>query len=224
MTTPSSPAGLLHGGMGYLEESGAAQYLRDARTTTIYEGTTGIQANDLLGRTVARDGGRTIRALIGRIRGDAVRLHDMKVDPTLAVVSQALGDAVNALDESVTWIPENIAEYPERFAAGATDFLRLSGTVVAGWLHARLAEAALAQLRAKSQDTEYLSAKLFAGTSFRDPGPRCCDRVARHYAQRLVGGIDAERGAALSTNAGLWSFFRGARKCCLRGASGSIQG
>ena len=186
----------VHGGMGYVEESGAAQYLRDARITTIYEGTTGIQANDLLGRKVARDEGRAIRALIERIRADAARLHDIKGDPTLAVVSQALGGAVTALEEGVTWILSNIGEHPERCAAGAVDFLRLSGTVIAGWLHARLAEAALAQIRARSQDTEFLSAKpllalhfatqdLVAASALRDTMRTAWSAVSRLSEEQL---------------------------------------
>ncbi|MCW5662363.1 MAG: acyl-CoA dehydrogenase [Piscinibacter sp.] len=160
----------VHGGMGYVEETGAAQYLRDARITTIYEGTTGIQANDLIGRKLARDGGRTMGALIRRIDGDARRLLDAH-DPGLAQVGRALHAAVHTLRDGADWLLANSVERPERCAAGAVPFLRLAGTVLGGWLSARLAEAALAQLAAGGGDTAFLSAKL---------------ATARHYAAHVL--------------------------------------
>ena len=86
----------VHGGMGYVEETGASQHLRDARITTIYEGTTGIQANDLIGRKLAREGGRTLKALLGRIDGDARRLAEMP-DAALAQIGGVLAASARAL-------------------------------------------------------------------------------------------------------------------------------
>jgi hypothetical protein len=93
----------VHGGMGYVEETGAAQHLRDARITTIYEGTTGIQANDLIGRKLAREGGRTLKALLGRIDGDARRLVESP-DAALAQIGGALAASARALDEAADWL------------------------------------------------------------------------------------------------------------------------
>ena len=147
----------IHGGMGYVEETGAAQYFRDARITTIYEGTTGIQANDLIGRKLAREGGRTLKALLCRIDGDARRLAKAP-DSALAQIGGALVAAAHALEEAADWLLTHDAQ-PAHCAAGAVPFLRLAGTVIGGWLSARMAEAATTQLAAGSVDAGFLSAK-----------------------------------------------------------------
>jgi len=139
----------IHGGMGYIEETGAAQYFRDARITTIYEGTTGIQANDLIGRKLAREGGRTLKELLGRIDSDARRLT-VASDAALTQIGGALAAAAHALEEATDWLLANDAQ-PAHCAAGAVPFLRLAGTVIGGWLSARMAEAATAQLAADSR-------------------------------------------------------------------------
>ncbi len=149
----------VHGGMGYVEETGAAQYLRDARITTIYEGTTGIQANDLIGRKLARDGGRTMKALVGRIDADARRLLDAH-DPALAAIGRALHAGVAALDGASDWLLAHSAGQPAACAAGAVPYLRLAGTVVGGWLSARLAEAAATQQAAGNGEAGFLAAKI----------------------------------------------------------------
>ncbi|AOK67889.1 acyl-CoA dehydrogenase [Burkholderia multivorans] len=148
----------VHGGMGYIEETGASQYFRDARITTIYEGTTGIQANDLIGRKLVREGGRTLKTLLDRIDGDARRLADAS-DPALAQVGCALMAAARALEDSADWLLEHSAAQPAHCAAGAVPFLRLTGTVIGGWLSARIAEAAVAQLAAGAGDVDFLAAK-----------------------------------------------------------------
>ena len=147
----------VHGGMGYVEETGASQHMRDARITTIYEGTTGIQANDLIGRKLAREGGRTLKALLGRIDGDARRLVESP-DAVLAQIGRALAAAAQALDEAVDWLLAHDGQ-PARCAAGAVPFLRLAGTVIGGWLSARMAEAATAQLAAGAGDAGFLGTK-----------------------------------------------------------------
>ncbi len=149
----------VHGGMGYVEETGAAQYLRDARITTIYEGTTGIQANDLIGRKLTRDGGRTMKALIARIDADARRLLDAH-DAALVPIGRALHAGVAALDGATDWLLAHSATQAAACAAGAVPYLRLAGTVVGGWLSARLAEAAATQRAAGSGDAAYLAAKI----------------------------------------------------------------
>jgi alkylation response protein AidB-like acyl-CoA dehydrogenase len=155
----------VHGGMGYVEETGAAQYLRDARITTIYEGTTGIQANDLIGRKLARDDTRTMKSLIQRIDRDARRLLDVD-DPVLAQLGQALHASVGTLDDGTNWLLAHGAVGQERCAAGAVPFLRLAGTVIGGWLMVRMAEAAATQLAAGGGDVGFLSAKLVTARHF----------------------------------------------------------
>ena len=147
----------VHGGMGYVEETGASQHLRDARITTIYEGTTGIQANDLIGRKLAREGGRTLKALLGRIDGDARRLAEMP-DAALAQIGGVLAASARALGDAADWLLAH-DDQPAQCAAGAVPFLRLAGTVIGGWLSARMAEAATAQLAARSGDAGFLGAK-----------------------------------------------------------------
>jgi len=149
----------VHGGMGFVEETGAAQYLRDARITTIYEGTTGIQANDLIGRKLAREGGVTMRALIAQMRSDADRIGDGP-DAQLVALGQPLRGGLQALADAVDWLLAVSASQPAQAAASAVPFLQLTGTVVGGWLMARSAEAAVAQLSAGSADTDFLSAKV----------------------------------------------------------------
>ncbi len=160
----------VHGGMGFVEETGAAQYLRDARITTIYEGTTAIQANDLIGRKIAREGGKTIKALLARMDGDARRQLDSR-DAGVAQTGLALHTAVAALEGAVDWLLEHSAEHGAQCAAGSVPFLRLAGTVMGGWLSARLAEVAAAQLAAGEGDAAFLRAKV---------------ATARHYAAHVL--------------------------------------
>jgi len=113
----------VQGGMGFIEETGAAQYLRDARITTIYEGTTGIQAMDLVGRKIARDGGRTVRAW----------LDEVKKLPQMEAGVRAVSDCVDFITAS---------KDPRATFAGAVPFLKLMGIVAGGWQMARAAAAA----------------------------------------------------------------------------------
>ncbi len=162
----------VHGGMGFVEETGAAQYLRDARITTIYEGTTGIQANDLIGRKLAREGGRTMKALQGVMEADAHRLCEAQ-DDHLAIIGRALQVGLRSLTAAVDWLLAHSAQDPAKAAAGAVPFLKLAGTVIGGWLMARGAEAGVAQLAASSADADadFLSAKVL---------------TARHYMAHVM--------------------------------------
>jgi hypothetical protein len=171
----------VHGGMGFVEETGAAQYLRDARITTIYEGTTGIQANDLIGRKIAREGGKTIKALIARMDGDARRLLDSQ-EPAVAQAGQALHGAVHALESAVDWLLANSADQAAQCAAGAVPFLRLAGTVIGGWLMARLSETAARQVAAGEGDASFLRAKV---------------ATARHFAAHVLVQAGALRDTVL---------------------------
>ena len=144
--------------MGFIEETGASQHLRDARITTIYEGTTGIQANDLIGRKLARDGGAAMKRLIATMGDDiefAVAAGDA-ADAQLAGIAAAMRGGLAALSQASTWL---LAAPPREAAAGAVPYLQLSGTVIAGWLMARAAHAATVRLARGDADTEFLAAK-----------------------------------------------------------------
>ncbi|SDM34567.1 acyl-CoA dehydrogenase [Franzmannia pantelleriensis] len=140
------------GGMGFVEETGVAQLFRDARVITIYEGTTGIQANDLLGRKILREDAATLRELIGDIRATATQLGD---HDRLADLAKPLGDQVALLDETCAWLLEQRAETADLYA-GAVPLLHLLGTACGAWQMARLALAAEARLQADDGDTDYL--------------------------------------------------------------------
>jgi len=146
----------VHGGMGFVEETGAAQYLRDARITTIYEGTTGIQANDLVGRKVGFEKGATALAVIGAMRA---------VEPKLAAAGETslhdgLKDALDGLESATHWIVETFPANPKAVAAVAVPYLKLFGTVAGGWMMARAALVAREKLGQADADREFLEAKL----------------------------------------------------------------
>ena len=147
----------VHGGMGFVEETGAAQYLRDARITTIYEGTTGIQALDLVGRKIAREGGATAKAWLAELK---------KLDAKLAAhpeIRKALADGVKAVEECVDFIVG--AKDPRVQFAGAVPFLKLMGIVAGGW---QMARAALAAEKKLSEDKPFYEAKIATARFYAD--------------------------------------------------------
>lgn len=148
----------VHGGMGYVEETGAAQHFRDARITTIYEGTTGIQAADFVGRKILRDGGAALQDLIAEINATVSDLarHGDK----LGSVRTALESAVAALVAAARWLAANVTRDPAVAGAVATNLLMLTGTVVGGWQLARAAAAASDALAASGQEHAFLESKI----------------------------------------------------------------
>ena len=155
----------VHGGMGFIEETGAAQIMRDARITTIYEGTTGIQANDLVGRKVARDKGATaqaVLALMGRTRDEAAA-----AGPELAAIAAALGRGIDGVGAGVAYIVGNYGQDVRAVAAGAVPFLRLLGIVAGGWMMARSALVAKRHIEAGNTDPFY-AAKIVTAGFFAD--------------------------------------------------------
>jgi len=145
----------VHGGMGYIEETGAAQYLRDARIAPIYEGTNGIQANDLVGRKLGRDRGEAARELIGDMRASLGELDA----PELAVLRQRLTDATAAFDTATAYL---VTAEPALAAAGSAPYLNLCGTVLGGWLMARVAAAALQRHDAGLSAAKLATARFYA--------------------------------------------------------------
>jgi alkylation response protein AidB-like acyl-CoA dehydrogenase len=157
----------IHGGMGYVEETGAAQYMRDARITTIYEGTTGIQANDLVGRKILRDGGESLKALISEVRGFEAELGKV---PELAVVARGLTEGRKAIEAAGAWLAANYARHPAAPGAASYHVLMLLGTVTGGWQLARAALIAHQRLAAGATgpDAEFYQAKIITARFYAE--------------------------------------------------------
>jgi 3-(methylthio)propanoyl-CoA dehydrogenase len=157
----------VHGGMGFIEETGAAQYLRDARITTIYEGTTGIQANDLVGRKMGREEGRTALGLIAEIDKLVPQLAASH-DANLKAIGDALGAAAGKLRETVQWVAKTFATNPAAVAAGSVYVLKLMGIGLGGWMLARSADIASHQLEKGEGDADFLRGKILTARFFAD--------------------------------------------------------
>jgi alkylation response protein AidB-like acyl-CoA dehydrogenase len=157
----------IHGGMGFIEETGAAQHYRDARITPIYEGTTGIQAADLIGRKIAREGGHTIASVIAQIR-DVQTQAAAQEDGHLAAIGLALGEALAALERAVQFILATYATDVKQPSVGAVPFLELFGIVVGGWQMARAALVARQRLAEGLGDAGFLTAKRLTARFYAD--------------------------------------------------------
>ena len=149
----------VHGGMGFIEETGAAQYLRDARILPIYEGTTAIQANDLVGRKTARDGGRTPKAIASQIAKTEADLvtHDSAAAKSML---KRLTAARIAFEQVVDFVAGNTKANPNAVFSGSVPYLMLAGNVVAGWQMARALLVAEDQLANGEGDAAFLKAKV----------------------------------------------------------------
>ena len=182
----------VHGGMGYIEETGAAQHLRDSRIAPIYEGTNGIHAMDLVFRKLTIQGGAPVRALFAEIRQTATALTDAD-PPALAILGAGLDDALAALETATEWLLERVHTSPDDAAAGCAAYLRMFGLTIGGHLLARGARAAAALLAADGADRPFLAAKL---------------ATARFYAEQilpqapaLLGPVTAGRDAVFAIDA-----------------------
>jgi len=147
----------IFGGMGYVEETGAAQFLRDARIAPIYEGTNGIQAMDLVGRKLGLDGGQHWKDLLGEVRAT---LSDLGEDAELAVIGPWLQDALDSAQTTSLWLAGH--NNPDDVAAGASPYLRLMGLTLGGWLLAKQALAARAHPDAQFAAAKRTTARFFA--------------------------------------------------------------
>ena len=148
----------VHGGMGFIEETGVAQYYRDARILTIYEGTTAIQANDLVGRKTARDGGAVARGIADQVAQTVADLRASGTAHALAVAAR-LDSARAALVEVVDFVAANTKSAPNAVFAGSVPYLMLAGNVMAGWQMARSLLAAQTLL-AQGTDAPFMQAKI----------------------------------------------------------------
>jgi alkylation response protein AidB-like acyl-CoA dehydrogenase len=157
----------VHGGMGFIEETGAAQHLRDARITTIYEGTTGIQANDLVGRKVGREQGRTALAVIAEMDAQVKDMAAMK-NVHVAAIGDRFSASIPQLREATQWIVETFASNPAAVAAGSVYYLKLMGITLGGWMMARSAMIAARQLDAGEGDQAFLRGKLLTARFYAD--------------------------------------------------------
>jgi len=175
----------VHGGMGFVEETGAAQYLRDARITTIYEGTTGIQAMDLVGRKIAREGGETAKQWLAELKTFDAGLARSK-HPDVQAFRNQFSPGVQALADCVEFIVASSAKDPRPAFAGAVPFLKLMGIVAGGWQMGRAALAAERKLQ--TGDTKFLEAKI---------------ATARFYADHVLVQAPALRNTVVNGAAGV---------------------
>lgn len=155
----------IHGGMGFIEETGAAQYYRDSRILPIYEGTNGIQANDLVFRKVLRDGGAEAAKFMGEIKAFAKTLTQKPSDD-LDVIQGSLVKAVAALEETTAWMLANAKSNTDAMAASAVPYLRQFSLVAGGYMMARMASSAHGALHggddANFYNTKLITARFFA--------------------------------------------------------------
>ncbi|TDQ43067.1 acyl-CoA dehydrogenase [Tepidicella xavieri] len=168
----------VHGGMGFIEETGAAQYYRDAKILTIYEGTTAIQANDLVGRKTARDGGQTAKAIAQQIEATEAELQASGSAHALAV-RKRLQAARAAFLSVVDFIAGHAKADPNAIYAGSVNYLMLAGNLMAGWQMARALLAAERQLAA-GEDPAFMQAKITTARFYAD-----------HILTRIPGWRDA---------------------------------
>ena len=185
----------VHGGMGFIEETGAAQYYRDARILPIYEGTTAIQANDLVGRKTVRDGGATARALVQQMRATVQELAAANAGagahaPDFAAIGARLDAAAQAFDAVVGFMVDNIKTDIKGVFSGSVPYLKMAGIVLGGWQMARAALAAQRLLATGGAgcDIGFCQAKI--GT-------------ARFFADHLLSQADGMRLSIVDGSAGV---------------------
>ena len=176
----------IHGGMGFIEETGAAQYYRDSRISAIYEGTTGIQANDLVGRKVGREGGQTMLALIVEMQ-KLLPLLDGANDVHLKAFGKQLAAGISELKRATEWIVTMWGADQGAVGAGAVHYLKLAGTVCGGWMMGRSALVAAKQLADGSSDLAFLKAKILTTRFYGDH----IITLATGFADAITTGADS---------------------------------
>jgi len=164
----------VHGGMGFIEETGAAQHLRDARIATIYEGTTGIQAGDLVGRKLPADNGRAMAALIGEMCAVDAQLGGSD-NLDFPAIRENLAVGIQALEQATQWMLQTIGRDPDAALGASVNYMMLTGYVCGGWQMARAALVARARLNA-GEDEDFCRAKI---------------ATARFYAEQILPKANA---------------------------------
>ncbi|WP_158899085.1 acyl-CoA dehydrogenase [Burkholderia sp. L27(2015)] len=154
----------VHGGMGFIEETGAAQYYRDARILPIYEGTTAIQANDLIGRKTLRDGGATARSILQQVAA-TVELLQARNEPAAEAMAKHLARGHDALESVVAYVLANFKSDPNAVFAGSVPYLKLAGVVLGGW---QMARALLVAFEKQAEDRAFYTAKIATAHFYAD--------------------------------------------------------
>ncbi|PZU94586.1 MAG: acyl-CoA dehydrogenase [Chelatococcus sp.] len=174
----------MFGGHGYIAEWGMEQFVRDARIAMIYEGANGVQAMDLVGRKLGRDGGRAIMAFFNEVGGF---LKDNAEDEALKPLLGPLQVSLGHLQQAAMWFMNNALARPDNAGAGATDFMHLLGLVALGYMWAKMAKAAQDKLKAGADGaTDRMNAKLVTARFFME---RTLPETAAHLA-RITAGAD----------------------------------
>jgi 3-(methylthio)propanoyl-CoA dehydrogenase len=180
----------VHGGMGFIEETGAAQYYRDARILTIYEGTTAIQANDLIGRKTARDGGKLAKGIVAQVRQIEAALEKATgaYASDLSAIRNQLAAGSRALEDVITYVASSYKSDIKGVFAGSVPYLKLAGMVLCGWQMARAALVSAEHLQKGVEDAEFYKAKI---------------ATARFYADHILSQATGVRNSIVDGSAGV---------------------
>ncbi|SFU69146.1 acyl-CoA dehydrogenase [Pseudoduganella namucuonensis] len=177
----------VHGGMGFIEETGAAQHYRDAKILTIYEGTTAIQANDLVGRKTVRDGGKVARGLIAQVRATAAQLGELQ-GAEFTSIQKNLERGAADLEAVVEFVVANTKSDIKAVFAGSVTYLKLAGIVLGGWQMARAALVSQKKLGAGDGDAAFYQAKIV---------------TARFFAEHFLSTTGGLRAAVIDGSGGV---------------------
>jgi 3-(methylsulfanyl)propanoyl-CoA dehydrogenase len=171
----------IYGGHGYIAEHGMEQFVRDSRIAMLYEGANGIQALDLVGRKLPKDGGRALKALFGEVSAYLKeQSSDEKMKPFVGPLAAALGH----LQQATMWLTQNASAKPDNAGAGATDYMQLFGLVALGYMWCRIVEAANAKLGGGGSDAARMEAKRVTALFFME---RMLPETAAHLARIQSG-------------------------------------
>jgi hypothetical protein len=182
----------MFGGHGYIEEWGMSQFVRDARIAMIYEGANGIQAMDLIGRKLPKDGGRAMMAFLGEVQ---TFIKDHGEDEAMKPYVAPLQAGLNDLQAATMWFMQNAFSKPDNAGAGATDYMHLLGLVAMGYMWAKIAKAAIARKAEGNGVAERMDGKLVTGRFYME-------RMLPETAMRLTRiKVGAETTMALPVEA-----------------------
>jgi 3-(methylsulfanyl)propanoyl-CoA dehydrogenase len=171
----------VYGGHGYIAEHGMEQFVRDARVAMIYEGANGIQALDLIGRKLPKDGGRALQAFLGEV---SAYLKEKSADEAMKPYVAPLAASLGHLQKATLWLMENGQTKPDDAGAGATDYMHLFGLVALGYMWCRMVAAAHARLAGGDGDAARMQAKLVTGRFYME---RMLPETAAHLARIQSG-------------------------------------